>query len=285
MPVSLRTDIEINAALNFVDTHDSSPGTNKLYLAIGRDLAWSNEASPPTPTNNTDNDIEFWDKMIGMVVVSPTDTVFVVPNSVWKTDTQYSVYDTSSTTGYEGSFYIKNLNHEVYQCVGVPAGSQLSTVEPQGDNGGVAQLLADGYTWKYLYTVSSADYADMMEDEDSAWLVVNHGDNEDTTDTYRATNAAGVGNSLFILGATAVMIRAKLKDKLNGGLDDVGVVYRQVAIIRNPLATDGTSILTAPTVEKADATLNSGQMLYLENRFATARAIGQSETVKVVINF
>lgn len=285
MPVSLRTEIEINAALNFVDTHDSTPGTNKLYLAIGKTTAWSNEAAPDTPLNNTDDDTSFWDNMIGLVKVSSTDTVFVVPNNVWTINTQYYVFDTSSTTGYEDAFYIKNLNREVYQCVTAAPANGLSTVEPLGDGGGSNIDTADNYSWKYLYTISSSDYTDMMEDEDSAWLVVNHGDNEDGSDANRAVDTNGVGNALFILGAKSVMVRAKLKDDAGGGLPDTGIVYRQVAIIRNPKATDGTTTLSAETVLVANATLYSGQMFYLENRLATNRAPEQSETVKVVVNF
>jgi len=279
MAVSLRTELEVNAALNYVDTHDASPGSNKIYVAIGRTAVWSNELSPDVPKDNIEDMKLFWDGLIGMQLVEATDIAFVVPRNDWVTATEYFLFDETSETAYDGNFYTMNDSLEVYKCVGKVGGpGTLTTVKPVGHNGGavIDNSGTDGYSWQYMYKITPQNHSDMMTD---AWMYVNWGDSEDADQTN-----FGDVNAPYTLGAKYAMTRIKLVDNAGGGLPD-NLAYRQLAIIRNPLDNGGVNPATGTTVLPAGLTDYTGQMLYLENKQAITRNPGQSEELKVIVSF
>jgi len=276
MSVSLRTELEVNAALSFIDTHDATPGTNNIYVGIGKSTPWPDELNPPVPLNNIQEMKNFWDNLIGLQKVKLTDISFVAPRINWTASTEYYLFDETSETAYNKSFYIMNRNAEVYKCVGKSGIGVLSTIEPTGHNNGATIVLSDGYSWDFMYDISPKDFADMMTNN---WMYVNWGDSQSINQ-----GLYGDVNAIFTLGAKYAMMRINLKDTASGGLPDT-TQYRQVAVIRNPLDQTGLALQSGTTVLPASLTPYSGQMLYLENKYAIQRNPGQSEETKIVIIF
>jgi len=277
MPVSLRTDLEVNAALNFVDTHDSTPGTNNVYVGIGKSTPWVDELNPPVPLDTIQDMKGFWNNLIGLQKVELTDISFVVPRINWTASTEYYLFDETSVTAYNQSFYVMNSNLEVYKCVGKTGGvGSLSTIEPTGHNNGATIVLADGYSWDFMYDISPQDFADMMT---NTWMYVNWGDSQSLNQ-----GLYGDVDAVYTLGAKYAMVRINLKDTASGGLPD-NTQYRQVAVIRNPLDQTSLALQAGTTVLPASLTPYSGQMLYLENKYVIQRNPGQSEEIKIVITF
>lgn len=275
MPSVVRTELEVMNAKNFVDVLDNNPTlTRRLYVGIAKNTSWADDAAPPTPSNNYDDMEAFWTDMFAMQLIDFTSVKLVVPRKNWTSGTEYFVFDQASTSAYNIDFYVLNSANEVFQCVGVPGGAVVSTNEPSGHNSGVDQVLADGYTWKYLYTISLTDSNEMNSDN---WMVVNWDDTDVISDQYNF----GVPAAYSVLGAKYVMVRDELIDQVSGGMT-VGTSYRQVGLILDPLLTGGAP-LTA-TVENTIANLESlsGELIYLENRVPVNRVNGQSEIIKLV---
>ena len=84
----------------------------------------------------------------------------VVPRNNWSNGRIYSQYD-DRVAGYPTNpYYVKTDNNQVYVVLEVGRNkqgvAQPSTVEPTGSNIHSFRT-ADGYVWKFLYTISAAD--------------------------------------------------------------------------------------------------------------------------------
>lgn len=135
------------------------------YLAIGRSESWSNESLPPTPDVDYEDEISARHAVQGIKRV--TDITFAAPRYNWTSGNTYVAYDDTDADLHTKAYYVLNQSSfNVYLCV--KAGSGTSTVEPTGvddgdsgveaDRGSVTPTAgADGYVWKYMYTISASD--------------------------------------------------------------------------------------------------------------------------------
>lgn len=106
----------------------------------------------------------------------------VVPRIDWKEDTIYDAWNTDKSSYVlvkEFSAGVAKLN--VYACLFSPR--TASTYSPSGTS--VTPIyLSDGYTWKYLYTISNADAIRFLND---SWMPVP----ERVTETEASTITTG----------------------------------------------------------------------------------------------
>ena len=277
MPTVLKSDLEIINAKNFIADLDSNPSQDhRLYVGISRTTVWVDENIPPVPKNNDDDETSFWSELIGLQLVDVTDIKFVVPRIDWSVGQEYYLFDSASETSYDQDFYVMNSQLEVYQCVGKTSGGITVSAEPTGHNNGANIVTGDGYTWKFLYKISLTDFTDMVT---TSWITVDW----DTSDTGSDQYFYGDVNAYKTLGSKYVMVRTNLVDSASGGLPD-GVTYRQVGIVYDPL-DDTTANLVSGIALPAGLTSGSGTMLYLENKSPINRNPGQSELIKVVLEF
>ena len=132
-----------------------------MYLFIGRNTPWSAEASPDTPTDTiSNNTYEYWRSMIAAKRVQSVDTTYAIPRYNWVTNTRYREYDNLSTTLFDtpagaNTFYVLTDDYNVYKCL-FNNKSANSTVKPTGTSTS-SLVTADGYHWKFAYSVSAAD--------------------------------------------------------------------------------------------------------------------------------
>lgn len=155
MPAIITDKFRLHNAEQFIEAF-SEASTSNLYLFIGRPESWSNELSPPTPTDSVSSEYDSWEDMIALKKISASDVKYVVPRVDWTTGTVYTAYDHTSTTLFDSSFYVLTDDYNVYKCLFNNSGA-ASTTKPTGTSTNTLVTTADGYIWKYLYTISAGD--------------------------------------------------------------------------------------------------------------------------------
>jgi len=267
MPTIIKQSFRVLNAKNFVDRFNGSPTTTDyLYLGISGTTPWVNEATPPTPLDTFDEGTSWWSELIGLHRVATVDFVLAVPRIDWTTGTEYFAIDTSLENPWSVSTYVMTSNFDVYRVISAP-GAVVSTIEPTHLSGDVTD--AEGYTWRYMYTLSTYNQTNLLT---TTWLPVEFGLAEDVYEFM---------NTKFVIA------RARLLDT------DLptGVTYRKLGLVANPLqgtANPGTPVTadnvinTTPGVE---IQIESGDVVYVENRSPITRNIGQFEEIKLVVEF
>lgn len=128
---------------------------NVYYYALGRYLPWANESSPDTAVDTVKAINDFKRTIIAGKRIKPTDILNLVVRHNWISGTVYAQYDDTDPNLYDKSFYVINSTEKVYKCL-FNNGGAVSLTEPT-----LVQLdkfqTADGYIWKYMYSLSSAN--------------------------------------------------------------------------------------------------------------------------------
>lgn len=137
----------------FNDALDSSEAN--YYIAIGRSEDWDSADDPVTPLRTTREERNF---RLGLQSVKSTSIVsFVVPRYNWVAGTIYSGYDDATVGIPSNSYYVLTDNNVVYICLqqGKDAtGAAVPSVNKPTSAVTTPFTLADGYTWKLLYSIS-----------------------------------------------------------------------------------------------------------------------------------
>lgn len=140
---TLQARFAYNALLN---------GEDNYYIGIGRANAWLNEALPDTPTVSLTDTLEARHALQSIKKIA--NYVPCVPRYTWTSGTTYIEYDDDDADIATKQYYVFNSsNNAVYICL--KAGAGASTTEPTATTTGVPTAGADGYIWKYLYTVDA----------------------------------------------------------------------------------------------------------------------------------
>jgi hypothetical protein len=135
-----------------------SSGTH-YYVAIGRSEDWNDADDAPVEVNTAKEERDF---RVGLQSIKKViDLSFVVPRYNWSSGAIYSAYD-DAQVGYPAqTYYVMNDNNQIYMCIQQGRNSsgqaQVSTVQPTGNTTGVPFDTADGYIWKFLYSIGALD--------------------------------------------------------------------------------------------------------------------------------
>jgi hypothetical protein len=164
MAAIITNKFRIHNAEQYIEAFSETAGTN-IYLFIGRPQAWTDDTSPPTPSDNVDTSFNAYDDMVAMKRVTASDVTHAVVRRNWISGTVYDEYahDYSSTNQsnsgasdlYSALFYIVTDDYNVYKCISNNTNG-TSTTKPTGTSTGYITT-ADNYVWKYMYTISAAD--------------------------------------------------------------------------------------------------------------------------------
>ena len=136
------------------------------YIAIGRGEDWNDADTVPTgtPDNSIRDERNF--RLSAQAAKKVVDISFVVPRFNWTSGTNYSQYDdardkTPGTVGAtnQNPYYVITDEQQVYICLkqsrDATGAINPSTVQPTGTDTKHFET-ADGYIWKYLYTIGGA---------------------------------------------------------------------------------------------------------------------------------
>ena len=189
MPAIITDRFRIHNSEQFQEAFSEGSG-NTMYLGIGRPQAFATatrgdartnnegtDTAPLTPGDNVNAQHFPFDDMLAVKKIAASDVTFAVPRRNWTTGTTYDIYRhdygdriTGTTTAltsnsgvstlFDASYFVLTTARNVYKCLDND-GNTASTVEPTGTSTAV-QTLADGYKWKYMYTLSAAQQANFL---------------------------------------------------------------------------------------------------------------------------
>jgi len=257
MPAIITNKFRIHNQEQFVESF-SEASPNVYYMGIGRPQAWTTstrgdsrtqyegtDASPITPVDSVSQEYHVFDDLLAAKRVTSSDVSVVIPRRNWTTGTVYDYYrhdyghyvtgstssivtaDSGATALYDATFYVLNSNNNVYKCLDNNSGAN-STVEPTGTSTSVLST-ADGYKWKYMYSLSAAQQTNFLSTDFMAVA---------TNATVAAANTAG-----------AIDI-VKIKTAGSGGTDGThtGIAIKGDGSSGTVSVTVSSGVVTAVTV-------------------------------------
>ena len=130
-----------------------------LYVALGKQLAWNTGTEiVPVPEDNTKSLNTLYDNALFVKRLTNADASYVVPRINWTSGIVYDEYVDDQDI-FDTNFYVLNSQYKVFKCLSNNNGtssvnqpeitlSSTSLEEPYIET-------ADGYKWKYLYTLNS----------------------------------------------------------------------------------------------------------------------------------
>lgn len=152
----LTKDHSVNIANNFISDLESL--SDSFYVFFGYTTPWPVESAPPT-INNSYNTVEltFYNNLTFGKKITSTDCVMMAPNYTWQTNTVFTQFDQADPNIFTENFYCVTNQNQVYKCIynnnGSPSTSQPALTSSSFFTG------ADGYMWKYLYTIDPVSYS------------------------------------------------------------------------------------------------------------------------------
>ena len=189
MPAIITDKFRIHNSEQFHEAFSESSG-NTMYLGIGRPQAFAtstradsrtnNEGSdtaPVTPADNVNSQFLPFDDMLAAKKITSTSITFAIPRRNWTTGTTYDIYrhdygeritgtttnqtsNSGASTLHDATFYVLTGDRNVYKVLD-NNGNSASTVEPTGTSTTILST-ADGYKWKYMYTLSASQQANFL---------------------------------------------------------------------------------------------------------------------------
>jgi hypothetical protein len=137
---------------------DALDSATYYYIGIGRSEDWDSSDTAPTPVNR-DRDERLFRYSLQSIIAANTYS-FVIPRYNWSSGSVYNQYNDNVSGQPAVSYYIVTDENKVYLCVRQGKDSNgsavVSTVKPTHTDISLDPE-TDGYIWKYLYTVTTAD--------------------------------------------------------------------------------------------------------------------------------
>ena len=189
MPAIITNKFRINNAEQFSESF-SEASPEVYYLGIGRPQAFATQTRGDSRTDNQGTDSaaitpadsvieEFntYDDLLAAKKITSSDISYVIPRRNWTTTTVYDYYrhdygnrvtgttstqtaNSGATTLFDATFYVLTAARNVYKCLD-NNNNAASTTEPTGTSTGILTT-ADGYKWKYMYTLTASQQANFL---------------------------------------------------------------------------------------------------------------------------
>ena len=138
----------------------SDVGPTNIYLTFGRTRPWEDENNPPQANSSVAAFNDVWRNMIGAKLITGNDVRHAIPRHDWTSGTVYAMYDDDEQVGYlfdeSTAFFVVTSDWNVYKCLMNNYGKP-STVMPTQTILNSPVKEADGYIWKYMYTIAAEE--------------------------------------------------------------------------------------------------------------------------------
>jgi len=226
MAAIITNKFRIHNAAQFKEGFSEAAPT-QMYLFIGRSQPWTSDASPDTPVDTVESEYFNYDDMIAMKRIQASDVSHSILRRDWTSGKYYDIYrhnydgsagqgvdidaGTSTTRAslFDANFFVITDEYNVYKCMDNRNASNVvaaSTVKPTGTST-TAFTTADGYVWKYMYSISAADVLKFVSTD---FIPVKTLDtNPGSTDSYynqwlvqAAAVSGAIGNIIVTNGGT-----------------------------------------------------------------------------------
>ena len=218
-----------------------------VYVGIGKGDVWSNTtsdttdlATAPTPGDHLDEFGVARSNLIGVKKVSSSNLSHVTNRHTWDGATSYVAWDSKDSNIFDKKFYVVTNEFKVYKCI--IAGSGASTQQPT-QTLTQPQAESDGYTWKYMYTISVADAEKFL------------------TNAYMPVKYIPMGGEAQVAvtaaaGQTIVLLK-EISDDIGVGMTVSGTGQPSAAADRKVAAINGTQITLAGNIASGGMAANS----------------------------
>ena len=168
----------------------SEASPNVYYLGIARPQSFKTstrpdgrtenegtDLSPITPADSIKDELYIYDDLLAVKKVTSSDVSYVIARRNWISGQVYDYYRpdygnriTNTTTTltansgasnlFDSLFYVLTSSYNVYKCLDNNNNS-TSTVQPTGTSTSILTT-ADGYKWKYMYTLDASQQANFL---------------------------------------------------------------------------------------------------------------------------
>lgn len=196
-------DLSINNAKAFIEAmnaQDTSTTKNSviLYAVLGKSEPYENEPTPIIPPDNEQYlQYQAHRDFIGGKKITTGDISHVVPRYNWTSGTVYSMYRDTDEDMYDRVYYVLTDEFNVYKCLYNNKGAQ-STVQPTGFST-QAFTTSDGYTWKYMYTITLGDAEKFLTSVHMPVKTLSSSDGSTEGDRQIAVQNAAVNGAIEIV--------------------------------------------------------------------------------------
>lgn len=180
----------------FIDSIIGSIINTNYYVTISHVESWANDSSPVIPNDSREHEINLWRGMLGGKKITGNDIYHVVRRINWEANTNYYGYGDKCDCVYANNFYVMTDEYNVYKCISNNTGA-LSTIKPTYVSVDRTNTEADGYIWKYLYTLNTEERVRFLT---SSWMPVSSKTLDDGSLQYRVQQAVVDGeiNAVYI---------------------------------------------------------------------------------------
>lgn len=155
----------IHSVLAEVLFNDILNRRSNWFYYIGKIVDWNDPNSPDIPNDTGEYEYETRKNIINVKKIQPQDVSYVITRRNWTSNVVYDQYDpdysedfksaSGSSSLKESSFYVLSAHqggyYNLYKCL-FNNNDALSTERPSGSDP-IPITYADGYTWKYMYTI------------------------------------------------------------------------------------------------------------------------------------
>lgn len=159
MPSVHSKNLEIYNAKQFKESV-SEPQSSNLYFTFGRVQPWAIETAPPVPSTSVSDFYTVYKNMIGGKKITGNDIMHSIPRFDWTYNTSYSEYDDVLDSKVlktpTNAFYVVTDEFNVYKCLSNNYGGRSISKPTSTTPSGTFQT-ADGYIWKYMYSISAEE--------------------------------------------------------------------------------------------------------------------------------
>ena len=287
MPAIITNKFRLNNAEQFKESFSEAAPT-VYYLGIGRAQPFGTltrpdartdyegtETTPITPGDSVLNEFKNFDDILAVKKITGADVSQVIPRRNWSSGTTYDIYrhdyeeyvtgststritsNSGATTLFDATFYVLTADKRVYKCLD-NAGNTASTTEPTGTSTSVIET-ADGYKWKYMYTLSASEQANFLSTDFmgvSTDSTVSSAAVDGALDVVKI-KTAGSGYTISGSGTTGTITGVPIKGDGTGGVASVTITSGAVTAVT--VTTRGSGY-TSAYIRNADliAATNAG---------------------------
>jgi hypothetical protein len=157
-------NLKTHMAKQFVESFDESSNTI-YYVFAATGLPFENESSPPVPNTSVygiTNDI--YDNILFGKKATASDVKHMIRRINWTNGAVYEKYSHKNLTLSTSNFYVSSEeggNYHIFKCLDNNGGATVSSqpLFSQTSADDEYYRTSDGYVWKYMYTISSANWA------------------------------------------------------------------------------------------------------------------------------
>lgn len=136
-------------------------GQTSLYAFGSNPVTFSGNTPAINPSDYNNLFYNDWQLLFGKLITAE-NILPVVNNVVWTSNTVYEQYDNTSNTLSNSNFYVvtppsvPDGTYNIFKCIFNNFGANSTQIPDQIQPNSFTK--SDGYTWRYITTISQADY-------------------------------------------------------------------------------------------------------------------------------